>query len=758
MRISGKRSFFCFAAVAGAASNNTALAQLSLSAEISRSTLEEGNPALVSWTYTYSGVHNFQASDGDPYVDVNNTEQWDVSTSESGEFSYTTWHHINNDPDPVFQEDYEFDFPENLTAQGLFPAAAQAEFSQPIDEMSFEGNGDLASYLLMDGGADDYEALFENYHDGCYQWNEITRTSVAADGEVIGTIHNSPDAITGTTTRTMAGHCDEINLAVNSNGVQIDFSFAEDSITPIIDIAQAGISYNELGSSTTTTSTTYVVDGESVAAQDTTIAESRTREEALSAFEDYLLDSGENLDLAAALIGVPVEDLPEMGTLPQGGDFFAVSAEFTRNEGSELTQELDDPVLGDDGVVSAGFGADSLGEIVGYYALNMGQPELDFGLADFDEVVETDAGSVTITVLGVSATASKAENDTAITLISDDLEINQTFNGDTLDESADLLEAYVAANESELTENFVRAAQESDIATDSTNSVAGNPQSVQGVFNSNLLSLDTPNSLMYEADYSAAADNETGGGDTNRKRHQQDSGWMVGGRVGTLQFQEEEGVYADIVVERGFRVGEGSRNRVKISAPISVLNFDDVTQTTGTLRAGYEHQVIDGKWVVEPAVGVGYAYNSGDIAAGDFEAGALWSAGASSKFKIGGIGKGHIVIGNAIGYSESFDIEVEGAFKSADINNVTYRNGVAYQLPVGQRVFDRLGTVRASYTHTKLAGSEVAVDEYHDVSLSYGVGARESTTRNVAETFRVGLSATFGDDYESFAVTGGFRF
>ena len=92
------------------------------------------------------------------------------------------------------------------------------------------------------------------------------------------------------------------------------------------------------------------------------------------------------------------------------------------------------------------------------------------------------------------------------------------------------------------------------------------------------------------------------------------------------------------------------------------------------------------------------------------------------------------------------------------MSNVAIRNGIAYQLPVGQRIFDRTGTLRTSYAYTFLEGDELFLDNYHEVNVSYGVGSAETTTRHVIETFRLGAGATFGDDYTSWNFTAGFRF
>ena len=83
--------------------------------------------------------------------------------------------------------------------------------------------------------------------------------------------------------------------------------------------------------------------------------------------------------------------------------------------------------------------------------------------------------------------------------------------------------------------------------------------------------------------------------------------------------------------------------------------------------------------------------------------------GFSSRFKIAPVGRGHIVIGNAVTYSSTFVIHTK-SFSTPHIANTAFRNGVAYQLPVGERMFSRLGTLRASYTLTNITGARAFLD------------------------------------------------
>ena len=615
--------------------------------------------------------------------------------------------------------------------ENFFPAPARGPFS-------FDGSLQASSYtefsdLLFAAETEQFLDGFGEYYDECYQVSEGT------------------SFLFGVSRNATAHSCDALNLSGALDGVGFTISAAEDDTEITISIPTAGINFTSAREITLLTEDDYdAFFAGTFNETDTTFEYDRN--DAFAQFEGFLIDTGASRDLAAAFLGVPVSQLPDAGTLPTDGDFFG----FDFNTASAV-----DP--GD--VYSLQLGASSLGEILGYAALNLGQEDA-WDFSRLDTVEEADAADLTLTFLGVSATLDKEANNPNLELISNQLGVEfATTSAIDLDDALEQVGDYIAANEDELTERFTQAVQEVDIATDPTNVVAGNPKSLQGQFTQTLLSLDSPSSLLLETNPAApseASSSEESDDDEGAQavggRLGTEPAWLIGGRIGTVEAGEEEGVFVDVVAERGFRVGEGGRNRIKVSAPLSYLDFNRIQQSTASVNVGYEHQVIDGKWVVEPSVGAGYAFTNGDVLAGEFEAGALWSAGLSSRLKVANVGRGHIIVGNAVGYSETFDIEVEGSFRSPEVNNTTFRNGVAYQVPVGQRVFDRLGTMRASYTHTKLTGTDVAVDEYHDISFNYGVGSRESTVRNFQETLRVGLNATFGDDYQALSLVAGYKF
>ena len=623
----------------------------------------------------------------------------------------------------------------------LFPASPAETLSAASTIDDYAG---FASFLLDDdGGLSSLETTLNAYEGNCGA-NVGGRGFVFSDGSAV-TGGDYTNALTGE--EWVFGRCDALDAQFKIDGIDISLFADADSTFMTLLVPAANIDFTNFGNPFDLD----VVDAFAISNR--------------SDFEDQLFDylqadnNAKGNDFAAALLGVSLVDLPAIGSLPQGGDFFGIDATFTR---AGFNTDADQKFV--DGSFAFNFGASSLGEVLAYALINPDSDLDTFGLGALDDLNDTDGANVTLTALGISATAVKEENDPNITLTSSDLGINfTTTNALDFDDAVSQVETYLEENEDRLIENATQFYQEDAIATDPTNGIAGNPTSVQGVLTASLLSLDSPSSLLMESTSDLPGSESEGesddeGSDGSSSKASLDSSWMVGGRVGTLQTASADASFVDVAFERGFRVGENSRDRIKISVPVTYLKFDDVNQTTGSIRVGYEHQIIDGKWIVEPSVGAGYSFSDGEVLAGQAEAGALWALGLASRYKIAPVGKGHIVIGNAVGYSNTFDIQIEGSFQSPKISNTHIRNGIAYQVPVGERIFGRMGTLRTSYTHTLVEGDEVAVDEYHDISFNYGVGSRESTIRSFAETFRVGFSTTLGKDYEAYSITAGFKF
>jgi hypothetical protein len=238
--------------------------------------------------------------------------------------------------------------------------------------------------------------------------------------------------------------------------------------------------------------------------------------------------------------------------------------------------------------------------------------------------------------------------------------------------------------------------------------------------------------------------------------------WMIGISAGSAEAGRFETDKLDVRVERSFRVLEGGRSRLKIELPVSLTDTAGAKQAVVGLGAGLEIPVIARRWSLEPRVAYGAV-----IAPELGSVGHMLSSSVTSRLVFEQVGRGHLVIGNMVGYTTTLPLGfLDGGSEDSglgvdlnpEISNTVFRNGVAYQFPLKTRFMGRTPSVRASYTHTAFTGDALFLEQYNDVAVSFGVRGREDSPRSAFELLRLSANYTFGDDYNAFNVTLGYRF
>jgi hypothetical protein len=530
---------------------------------------------------------------------------------------------------------------------------------------------------------------------------------------VAPTVRASPVTLASGTT---VGTCDRLDGSAKLNGVAFTVNAVENSTAIHLIIP-------------------------SVAYDFTTPLTSHSRSASVDLLDSNFFASGKAPLLAAKLLGKPDSFVLKKGELP--------------NEGTLITGDVTV------GTTTRSFAVDTPGQLLAYALVNRDAKLADFGLDYRGSCLRAggavtgacSAASATVRVAGVAVTATAAANSTDIAFTVPDLNLSFTSAAASdRNDAVDQFARYARDNvdDADLTRAYARyLAQNSP-----SDPLVGNPFSAQGQLNRASLDLDSPSASLNETASSKEGGGKEGGGG-NRARPDDPSGWMVGGRAGYLSSAGQDAEYVDGNFERGFRVLEGSRARLKVSVPFSYIHYggkaDGGDTATFGLRTALEAPLIQGRWVIEPSAAVSAFYSDNVVSSG-----ALYSVGISSRYKIAPIGRGHIVIGNAVNYSSTLEIEA-GSFASPKISNTAVRNGIAYQVPYG-RFLGRQGTVRASYTYTHLFGDDILVEDYHEVSLNYGVASREASVKQVGETLRLGLNGAFGHDFTAVSLTAGYRF
>jgi hypothetical protein len=585
-----------------------------------------------------------------------------------------------------------------VNGQLAYPVAAQAAASS---HQSFHVGtiDDVVSILRT--GSDTSGAAFQpgriDYNDSCFR---------QADAPA-----NTFFPTTGLDRSVGSGPCDAADLKLKMNGVAFEVTSPENKTFLTLSIPAIGYTFTGNGP----------------------LVHSRT--ESFSQISDNLFASGKSQDLVRALLNKPAGFSLPLGSLPTGSKLLAGSIEVLHPNGSSTLKT---------------FGVDSFGELLAYAVANHGAKLTDFGVSYSDHCARAgglvsgtcDGFNATLRVLGLSANVTAAPNspDASISIPS----IDYSFTSKSAANRDDAAAQFSADAKQKI--DFAKLAQAAarNLAVENGNDpLLGNPNSLQGQLTRADLNLDTPSPALGETRKDGRAPREGA-----------PSGWMVGGRAGQLSAGSSEATFVDADAEYGLRLREGDQSRLKFSAPLTVIDYGSGgTVFTGAARVGYETPLLENRWVVEPSAAVGVFYGSNDL----LNSGAVYSLGLSSRFKIAPVGRGHIIIGNSITYSSSIVIHTKG-FATPEVSNTAYRNGIAYQVPIGERILGRMGTLRVSYTLTNLTGAEAFLNKYHEICLSYGIGSREVAVRQRAEVLRIGLSTAFGKNYTAGGLVVGYVF
>lgn len=278
-----------------------------------------------------------------------------------------------------------------------------------------------------------------------------------------------------------------------------------------------------------------------------------------------------------------------------------------------------------------------------------------------------------------------------------------------------------------------------------------------------LATVGSPNSMQHTAVSTALDLNQLDDDDADSAETPGDAD-TVGGAFTYWGSAGQKGQRYDLRYQKAFRPFEGSRARVLVEPVLNILHVNNgKTATMGTLSTGVELPVQP-NWFITPRVAYGVTDAGPYFGSTSSE---ILTVSATSRYKIAQVGRGDLTIGNMIAFSTTTDIGLgrKPGFYIKE-NVVTFRNGLAYQLPFKGRMFGgRQGSLRMSYVWTKLTDDPQSYENVHEAGISIGVRTREAEQKNRFEQMRIGLLYThavssFSHDFDSDAVTLtlGYRF
>lgn len=265
--------------------------------------------------------------------------------------------------------------------------------------------------------------------------------------------------------------------------------------------------------------------------------------------------------------------------------------------------------------------------------------------------------------------------------------------------------------------------------------LAGNPISLQSTLLRNAMDLSSGDSLIEQG--------EDAPGDP----------WIVGftysgGSAGRFDHERFDGR-----VQRSFRIFEGNRAQLKFDLPVQYSRLAGADNYSAQLGVGLEFPVIASRWSLEPRVSYGAVYSEDFGSVGHILQGSL-----TSRVVFDGVGRGRFVLGNMVAYSSTLSAPGLTISLNPDIKNVSFRNGVAYELPLKGSIGGRNSSLRASYTNTQLTGDALRNENFHEFTLSFGLRGREESPRATRDLIRLNANAILARGFESFSVGVGFRF
>lgn len=247
----------------------------------------------------------------------------------------------------------------------------------------------------------------------------------------------------------------------------------------------------------------------------------------------------------------------------------------------------------------------------------------------------------------------------------------------------------------------------------------------------------------------------------------------IGGAATAWQAANEDGQRFDLKYAKGIRLSEANRTRLVITVPARYLQVSGTTGGVGgahgslsafSIGLGVGVQVpLSPNWWLTPRVSYTATSASGMLG-GDSE---MMAATLSSNYRFSGIGRGELTMGNLVGYTQTIRTGITSQDKADYLKqrNWWFRNGLAYQLPLKNRVFGRQTSLRASYVFTLGTKDTMAFEQVHEAALSFGFRMRETEQRAGSELLRVGLLYTHAKneyfrnaDYDSLTLTVGYRF
>ncbi|ADD69093.1 conserved hypothetical protein [Denitrovibrio acetiphilus DSM 12809] len=368
---------------------------------------------------------------------------------------------------------------------------------------------------------------------------------------------------------------------------------------------------------------------------------------------------------------------------------------------------------------------------------NLDTDKITQNITNYNEDVT--AANATIDFRGVPIYLTMAENSTQITLTIPSIGVTEVFDGVDRDDSVDEMEDWLKENGA----GAVTKLMQELAAETPTDPVAGNPTSLQ----SRMVAMD----YMYGVNSDEAIEMNTSG--------MGNSGSINANMISV--FSRYSNYDLDGVSSSSYGLPlaytvrfDGSKNSLSFRLPISYVDVDGSEAYNFGLGLGFTY-FINNDWSMTPAVGYG-AVGSVDLASvAQIISGSLTS---SYNFHLGRL---TLTMGNMAGRYETIPFKYGDYDIDVDIQNTVIRNGLNLNIPSDGLAKDT--SFEIFVTDTRYFGSELYVDAYNEIGVSYGFAKvkDKETSKGVRKTMRklrLGVTYMFAPDVTGYTVNLGFAF
>ena len=191
--------------------------------------------------------------------------------------------------------------------------------------------------------------------------------------------------------------------------------------------------------------------------------------------------------------------------------------------------------------------------------------------------------------------------------------------------------------------------------------------------------------------------------------------------------------------------------RLSLKLPVTYTKIQDAEIYGASPGVALTWPVND-RWSLTPSVGYGLVGSKNAASVAQMLSGMITSSYLFKKT----YWDSTLTLGNSVGYVTTLKFSASGYSFNPGIANTIFKNGLMIERPIGMKLFGQELTAQLSYAHTYFAGSELFMNQYHEVALTLGSSWEELDF--LTDEVRLGFTSTFGDDFTSFGLKLGYAF